>query len=277
MATTRKSKSSAAANDPALRQKKKKLIRGIILLAMLLIVIAGCVLGIYWLKNRMFEDNKRFILRHANIVSSGYWGKDVTTAKRLLNKLDLHIGKSNLFDLKPDKLRQELRSIPNVEDAQVWTVLPDTLEIRIEERTPRAFIGRPRSPRVVDANCVVMNTNECFGVHDKLPVINGGVHTSMNSGEVHTALRPALHLIMAAQRYKNFSVAAVNLSQADNLVILIDYRRGSTSRRYHVTMPRGNYPEWLDILQSAIEDSLRRNDTRNRVNLTFKNQVVMSH
>ena len=277
MATTRKSKTSAGANDPALRQKKKKLIRGIILLAVLLMIAAGCVLCVYWLKNRMFEDNKRFILRHANIVSSGYWGKDAATTRRLLNKLDLHIGKSNLFELKPDKLRKELRSIPNVEDAQVWTVLPDTLEIRIEERTPRAFIGRPRSPLVVDANCVVMNVSECFGVHENLPVINGGVHTAMSSGEVHTALRPALHLIMAVQRYKNFSVAAVSLRHAESLVMLIDYRRGSTVRRYHVTMPRGNYPEWLDILQSAIEDALRRNDTRNRVNLTFKNQVVMSH
>ena len=277
MATVRKSKSSAGTNDPAVRQKKKKLIRGIVLLCVLLMVVIGCALGLYWLKNRMFEDNKHFTLRRVNIVSSGYWGKDGTTAKRLLNKLDLHIGKSNLFGLKPEKLRKELRSIPNVEDARVWTVLPDTLEIKIEERTPRAFIGRPRSPLVVDSNCVVMNVSECFGVHDNLPVINGGVHTSMSSGEVHTALRPALHLIMTVQRYKNFSVAAVSLRHPDNLVSLIDYRRGSTVRRYHVTMPRGNYVEWLDILQSAIEDALRRNDTRNRINLTFKDQVVMSH
>ncbi|MBE6402631.1 MAG: FtsQ-type POTRA domain-containing protein [Lentisphaeria bacterium] len=277
MATVRKSKSPAGTNDPAVRQKKKKLIRGIVLLCILLIVMIGCVLGLYWLKNRMFEDNKRFTLRHVNIVSSGYWGKDSITARQLLNKLDLHIGKSNLFALQPEKLRRELRSIPNVEDARVRAVLPDTLEIKIEERTPRAFIGRPRSPLVVDANGVVMNAGECFGVHDNLPVINGGVHTTMSSGEVHTALRPALHLIMTVQRYKNFSVAAVSLRQPDNLVTLMDYRRGSMVRRYHVTMPRGNYTEWLDILQSAIEDAIRRGDGRNRINLTFKNQVVMSH
>lgn len=273
----RKSKSSAGTVDPAERQKKKKLIRGIILLALLAAIIAGCVLGLYWLKNRMFKDNDHFILRQTNINSSGYWGKNPVTTSRLLRKLDLQIGKSNLFELKLAELRQELRSIPNIADAQIRFILPDTLEINIEERIPRAFIGRPNSPLVADANCVVMNASECFGVHPNLPVINGTLHTSMRSGEVHNALRPALHLIMAVQRYKSFSVAAVSLRQEDNLVMLMDYRQGHKVRRYHVTMPKGNYPEWLDILQSSIEDALRRNDSRNRINLTFKDQVVMSH
>ena len=98
MAVTRKGKTTAGTMDPAERQKKKKLIRGIILLAVLLMIAAGCVLCVYWLKNRMFKENKRFILQHTNIVSSGYWGKDAATTRRLLNKLDLHIGKSNLLN-----------------------------------------------------------------------------------------------------------------------------------------------------------------------------------
>ena len=272
----RKSKGSAGTVDPAERQKKKKLIRGIILLVFLAAVITGCVLWLYWLKNRMFRENEHFTLRHTNIISSGYWGKNPVTSGILLRKLDLQNGKTNLFTLKPAELRQQLRSIPNVADAQVRFILPDTLEIKIEERIPRAFIGRPGSPLVTDANCVVMNTNECFGVHPNLPVINGTLHTTMRSGEVHNALQPALHLIMAVQRYKCFSIAAVSLRQEDNLVMLIDYRKGSKARRYHVTMPKGNYPEWLDILQSAIEDALRRSDSRNRINLTFKDQVVMN-
>lgn len=277
MAAIRKSKKSGGTVDPAERQKKKKLIRGIILLIILALIISSCVLGLYWLKSRMFENNQHFVLQKVNVVSTGYWGQNTQTVNRLLHKLDLQIGKNNLFALKPEKLRRELRSIPNIADAQVWTVLPDSLEIRIEERIPRAFVGRSNSPLVVDANCVVMNAVECFGVHPNLPVINGGIHTNVKSGETHSAMRPALHLIMALQRYKQFSAAAISLRQPENLVALMDYRRGSVVRRYHVTMPRGNYREQLDILQSAIEDARRRQDDRNHINLTFKDQVVLSY
>ena len=277
MAATRKGKGAAGANDPAERQKKKKLIRGIIFLVMLAAVLVGCVLAIFWLKSYMFKNNNHFILRNVNVVSSGYWGRDPLTSNQLLQKLNLQVNSSNLFAISSGQLRKELRSIPNIADAQVWKVLPDTLEIRIEERIPRAFIGRPNSPRVVDANGMIMNSVECFGVHPNLPVINGTVHTTLRAGEIHAALRPALHLIMAVQRYKCFSVAAVSLQQQDNLIMLMDYRRGSTTRRYHVTMPRGNYPQWLDILQSAIEDALRHGDSRNRINLTFKDRVILSN
>ena len=277
MATARKNKSTSGSVDPAVRQKNKKLIRGIILLAILALMIASCIAGMYWMKNRMFEDNRHFILKKVNVVSSGYWGKDSLTANRLMRKLDLQIDKNNIFSLRPEILRRELRSIPNIANAQVWTVLPDTLEIRIEERIPRAFIGRPGSPLVVDANCVIMNSSECFGVHSNLPVINGNMHTTLKAGESHISMRPALHLIMAVQRYQNFSVAAISLRQTDNLTVLMDYRRGSNVRRYHVTMPYGNYREQLDILQSAIENAIQRRDDRNRINLTFKNQVVLSH
>ncbi|MBO5922954.1 MAG: FtsQ-type POTRA domain-containing protein [Lentisphaeria bacterium] len=276
MAAMRQNKKSAGTVDPAARQKKKKLVRGIILLTVLIFLIVGCAAALFWLNNRMFKENKHFILRRANIVSNGYWGKGSHTTDRLLRKLNLHINESNLFAIQPGQLRSELRSIPNIADAQVKVILPDTLEINIEERIPRAFIGRPNSPLVTDANCVIMNSKECFGVHPNLPVINGTVHHSMRAGEVHNALRPALHLIMAVQRYRCFSVAAVSLSQTDNLLMFIDYRNGSVRRRYHVTMPRGNYPQWLDILQSAIEDARRHGDDRNRIDLTNKGQVVMS-
>ena len=277
MAAMRQSKKNAGTVDPAARQKKKKLIRGIILLAVLGGVLAGCTVALFWLNKCMFKENKHFILRNADIISNGYWGKGNLTASKLLRKLDLQIDRSNLFAIDPGQLRRELCSIPNIADAQVKIILPDTLEINIEERIPRAFIGRSNSPLVTDANGVIMNSSECFGIHPNLPVINGTVHHNMRAGEVHAALRPALHLIMAIQRYKCFSVAAVSLSQADNLLMFVDYRQGAMRRRYHVTMPRGNYPQWLDILQSAIEDARRHGDSRNRIDLTNKGQVVLSH
>ena len=81
---------------------------------------------------------------------------------------------------------------------------------------------------------------------------------------------------MSVQRYRCFSVALISLRSPDELFVLMDYRDLRSSRRYHVTMLRGNYQESLDILQSAIEDARRRGDDRIKINMTYANQVVMS-
>ncbi len=275
MAVRSKNKTTAAAN-PAVRQEKKKLLRGIILLAMVCLFIAGCAAALFWLKSRMFKGNEHFLLRVVNIESSGYWGKGIDNRRILMDKLKLRPVRDNLFDLDPAKLKKVLLEVPNIADAEVYKTLPDTLNIRIEERIPRAFIGRPNSPQVVDANCVVMNSRECFGVHPRLPVINGMKHTYLKVGEQHRALQEALNLIMSVQRYPCFSVVMINLSQPDKLVVYMDYRVRSMVRRYHVTMPTGNYPEWLDTLKSAIENARRHGNDHTRINLTFQGQVVLS-
>ena len=261
----------------AARQEKKKLRRGIILLVVLLVLLIGCVAALWWLKHRMFEKNPRFTLQHVQVESSGYWGKDAVKRNALIRKLDLRTGRQNIFDLDLQKLRKQLRSLPNVADAQLHTELPDTLVINIEERVPRAFLGRLNSQLVVDANAMVMNARECFGVHPRMPVIVGMPHRSMRPGVIHPALREALNLIMTVQRYKCFSVALVNLSRSGELFVLMDYRNNKSQiRRYHVTMLTGNYPETLDILRSAIEDARRHGDDRTKIDMSFKGQVVMS-
>lgn len=276
MAVSRKTKNSSQSANPAVRQEKKKLLRGIILLAVLVLLIAGGVAALFWLQDRMFKGNDHFVLRHVNIESSGYWGKGIENRRVLLGKLNLQAGKDNLFELDMRKIRSVLRAIPNIADARVSKTLPDTLNLHIEERIPRAFVGRPNSPQVVDANCVVMNSRECFGVHPRLPVINGMKHTYLKVGEQHRALQEALNLIMTVQRYPCFSVVMVNLSQADKLVVYMDYHVRHMVRRYHVTMPVGNYTEWLDTLKSAIENARRHGNDHNRINLTFQDQVVLS-
>lgn len=276
MAAIRKNKNNSNGDSPALRQEKRKLRRGIILLAILFIFIAGCGVAAWWLKHRMFEQNRHFLLRQVTVESSGFWGKNSENRNALIRKLNLSINSDNLFALDMRKLRRQLRSIPNIADAQVCTILPDTVAISIEERIPRAFLGRPNSDLVADANGMVMHARQCFGVHPKLPVILVPPRCKLYPGEMQPALREALALIIAVQRYSCFSVALISLSRPDELFVLMGYRGIRGSRRYHVTMPIGNYAENLDILRSAIEDARRRGDDRIKINLMFKNQVVMS-
>ena len=274
MAIKTKNKTNAAAT-PAARQEKKKLRRGIIVLVSLAVLCAAVVFGLMRLNKLMFEDNRHFILRRIEVISSGFYGKNQANKRALIGKLDLKINSANLFELDVKKLRQTLRYQPNIADAQVAVLLPDTLQISVEERIPRAFLGRTDSPLVADANGMVMRSRECMGIHPNLPVIAGMPHHSLKAGEIHEKLRDALNLIMTVQRYRAFSVAGVNLSVPDELFVYMDYRFGSNVHRYRVTMPRGNYRENLDILQSAIEAARRRGDTHSRIEMTFDGQVVL--
>lgn len=276
MAPVRKTKNAQNNDSPAVRQEKRKLRRGMVLLAVTFAFIVACGVAIWWLKHRMFEQNRHFLLRQVTVESSGFWGKSVENRHALIRKLDLRINSDNLFALDMKKLRSQLRSIPNVADAQVCTILPDTVAISIEERIPRAFLGRPNADLVTDANGMVMNSRQCFGAHPKLPVIIGIPHAQMHPGVMQPSLREALALIMSVQRYSCFSVALVNLSRQGELFVLMDYRGKGRPRRYHVTMSIGNYPETLDTLRSAIEEARRRGDDRIKINLTYANQVVMS-
>lgn len=276
MPPVRKNKNTVNSDSPAARQEKRKLRRGIILLVIIGCFIVGCIVTAWWLKHRMLEQNRHFLLRRVTVESSGFWGKNNENRNALIRKLDLNLNKDNLFDLDMKKLRSQLRSIPNISDAQICTVLPDTVAISIEERIPRAFLGRPNAELVSDANGMVMTARQCFGVHPKLPVILIPPDCRVYPGVMQPALREALALIMAVQRYQCFSVALISLRSPDELFVLMDYRGLRGGRRYHVTMHRGNYPESLDILRSAIEDARRRGDDRIKINMTYANQVVMS-
>ena len=247
------------------------------MLGVLIVLLAGCAAALWWLKHRMFEKNPNFTLRSIVLDSHGYWGKNTESRQRLINILKLNPGQDNLFALDVRKLRVQLRSMPNIADAQVQIILPDILSIELEERIPRAFLGRSNSALVTDANGMVMPSAECFGVHPNLPVIVGLRNTEIRVGFIHDKLREALKLIMSVQHYRCFTVELISLSHPDELIILMQYRLKNRTLRYHVTMPCGNYRDWLDVLKSAIEDALRHNDSRSKINLTFDGAVVMSN
>lgn len=276
MAVSAKSKSVSNTKSAAVRQEKRKFRRGLVLLILLLVLLCAAVASLFWIKHLMFEKNRNFTLKVVEVANRGYWGKNAETRKRLLNLLKLEPNKDNLFELDVRDIRKRLLGVPNIADAQVQVVLPDTLKLELEERLPRAFLGRSGSNLVADGNGMVMQSSECFGVHPQLPVIVGLRSNAIKPGVQLADLREALSLIMSVQYYRNFRVELVSIGHENELLVLMQYIRNKQQLRYQVTFPHGNYRDLLDILQSAIADALRHNDNRSKVNLTFDGAVVMS-
>ena len=266
-------KKNSSGGSPVRKQERKKIRRGVFALLALLLFLAGAAALFFWLDRQLFDRNARFTLREVRIVSTGYWGRSKETRADLIRFLKLTPGKDNLFELDLRALRKQAAAVPNIAEASVERLLPDTLIIHIEERVPRAFLGYSRSGLVIDANGMVMAADQCFGVHPKLPVIVG-LRGDVQVGRQLAKLAPALDLLMQIQRsMPEFQVLLLSVSQPDRIFASIDYRG---NRRYHVTLPSPSPPELLDVLRSAVEEAVRNNDKRNNVNLLFDGYVVLN-
>jgi len=95
----------------------------------------------------LFTENPVFTIRNLDLSSDGR-----LTPELLQRYAELREGE-NLFRVSSEEIRQRLRSVPLVKDVQVRRQLPDTLEVRVVERTPLARIVVPgyELPLAVDA------------------------------------------------------------------------------------------------------------------------------
>ena len=265
-----------AQNRPAAsmvqRQERKKIRHGVIALVVLVLAVSGLAVLFRWLDHRFFERNARFTLRRIDIQSTGYWGRSNATRADLARFLNLAVGENNLFALSPAAIRGQLTSIPNIADAAVERVLPDTLEIRIQERVPRAWLGSTVSGLVVDANAKVMRSDQCFGVHNGLPLIVG-LRGKVRVGTRLTEVQGALDfLMMVLRNMPEIQLQIISVSQPDRYTVGMKYR---TRRSFQVILPRPVTAELLDEMNSALAETVRCNDSRSTINLLNGGSAVL--
>lgn len=278
MATVRKSKPASTTGKKTVSNvEQKKLKRGLLLIASLLLIVVSCVLALWWIKNRLFAENKRFTLRVVEIHSTGYWAQNENNRVLLLQKVNLQPGRDNLMAMDLPQLRQTLRNIPNIADAQISMELPDKLKISIDERIPWAFIGKKNGNWVVDSEGLIMESKECFGVHSKLPVISVLQRDILNvkSGNKLPAAAEPLKLLAAVKQTKSFTVNTI-IALDDKLCVNMEYHSAGKSSNYMVNMPVGNYEKLLNQIQTVIDNAIKRNERFTVVNVLYNGQTVLS-
>ncbi len=263
-------KSTTAATN---RRERNRVGRALLALALILLIFVGIlILGVF-LKHWLFTGNQRLTLREVEVVTTGYWdGK----APQLANRLGIEPN-SNLYTLRPEALRERLREIPSVESCEVRRILPDTLQLRIIERIPRAALGNPRSPWVVDQTGVVIPRLESMSGSSRLPlpVLIGVNTTELEPGQQLENIRPALDLIMLTVRnFPDIEVIAVDLRNQDKYAVFIRYRKQKSCK---LLIPGNgkNYPMLLSAAQTSIIQAERRGDPRGTFDVSFDGRVVM--
>lgn len=270
MAEVRKKSEKSAAERTGKPSRWRRIVPPLLLFAA---AVGICVAAFLLLREGLFTGNPRLVLREVRVRTTGYW-RD--RGKQLCGRIGLETG-ANLFSLDLRTLRRRLERIPGIASAEVRRIPPDTVELKIEERIPRAVLGNPRSPYVVDEHCVVIPRIESMAEKEKLrlPVVSGISLRQLRPGVAEPRLQGAVDLIMATLRgFPDIRILQLSVARPGFYDLRLTYRENIL---YHVIMPVRNSGNafLLSALQSAIIAARRRGDSRTTFDLSFKGQVIV--
>lgn len=230
--------------------------------------------GFYFAGNWFFFRNNHFTFRIFDLQENGpgYWGNKHA---QLAARAGLQTGKGNLWQIDPAKIRSRILAIPSIASCEVRRILPDTLQVTISERIPRAAIESPQSSRVLAADGIVLNRYESLAMPGTLPVITGfGLVKAPAAGSKCPAADNALKLLNECLRnFPDISIIYINIADKSKMECFLRYRN---RRTYRAILPAdGRFDYLLSALQSTIIDVLKNNDPRNTFDLSYRGQVVI--
>lgn len=257
-------------NEPMSPEKK------LILKLALIFVIFGTVLctlifGAIYLYKAVCSENSNYILRNIEVISNGYWSKKDKIAG---NFLKLKIGKDNIFKLDLKAIKNKTMLLPGVKYCEVRRILPDTLQLEIIERVPRAKIAHHNS-YLIDEEGIVLLKKYCMTSAGNLPLITGVSRKkkfTVNK-QVPEFANAMQILLMCLRYYSDIEIIAVDVSDSEFLKFYIRYAGG---RMRQAIMP--NSTNGADLRLKALRTALIRshvlNDSINIYNLSFEGRIV---
>lgn len=262
---------SGTLNLPSFKLSRK--VKIIIGAAVLLVAVVAAVFGTLYSYHAMFPDNPRFTLRHVVVRSIGWWNDKTAHVQQMT---ELIPGKTGLFQINLADIRARLLREPSIDNATVSRVLPDTIEISISERIPRALLGNQKSALVLDSNAVVMHRDKCLKIDANLPVIIGYPKDSVPSyGKKFDRLVPAVGLIMLTiTEFPDIRIAAINAASRDYLFFTM-YYKNELSKLYRVYIPVKNMNASLVYLTAAMPNVLLPTETRTTIDLRYEGRVTL--
>lgn len=110
------------------------------------ISLAIAIASIVFLAYHMAMSNDRFAVKTIDVSGATH------TSKEAMRRVTAAFAGVNLFKIDIAHVQAELRALPWVSHIEIEKKLPDTLRIRVTERTPWALVQTAGSIRYVDEN-----------------------------------------------------------------------------------------------------------------------------
>ncbi|MBC8002753.1 MAG: FtsQ-type POTRA domain-containing protein [Opitutaceae bacterium] len=234
-----------------------------------------------WLLDRLIYDNGAFAVRHIDPQTDG-----VLSTNYLRVCAGVKPG-ANLFVVDLNQVRRNLELVPWIKSAAVERILPDTLKIRVTERTPVAqFItwqaqanGAPplRVTNHFDAaGFVMLPLNRLYRegsvpVMDQFPEISGSAMSGVPPGryEENPQVRAALRLVEEFERSPMSGVVDITRIDVSTPGVLQCY----TSQGAEATLPLDNLGQQLNRWRLAWDHARERGRFIASIDLSISKNV----
>lgn len=234
-------------------------------------LLCAVIFGAIYLYQAVCTGNSNYILRNVEVNSNGYWdGRDSLVAAFLRLKLK----KDNIFKLDTDKLRLQALRIPGVKQCDIRRILPDTLQLNMIERVPRAKIaGQPAY--LVDEQGIILFKKYCMATSRDLVLLTGvsrnrKFEVNQQAKEFFNAMQI---LLLTLRYYSDIEIIAIDVSDNDFLSMYVRYAKGKLRQ---AVMPNdlSGADLRLKALRTALIRSHNNNDNVKVYNLSFDGRVV---
>jgi cell division protein FtsQ len=223
---------------------------------------------------RYVRNSPRFEVASASDVLVE--GNQYVSPQEVWNALGLPASDSrfgiNIFRLSLDEMHNRVESISWVKSATLTRALPHRLIVRLQERTPIAFVNVDGEVKLVDGDGVILEKPERGNF--AFPVITGlDLATDLADRRARLEIfQNFIHQVSEETASTGWLVSEADLSDADDLkavlvegddTILVHFGHQDFSERFH------------DFL--ALIPEMRKNNSRiNSVDLRYRDQVVVN-
>lgn len=203
--------------DARAQEKKQARVRWVSAVVALFVAIGGCVwvglMGADWIRVQLFATNPLFTMREPDIRTDG-----TLKPQDIRERYDLNAG-INLFALNLARIHADLLTLPGVRTVEIRRQLPDTLVVRVGERSAIALLVTDKISLPVDREGYVLVPRAAVS---RLPVIVGGSVVGLKPGiqiadeKIRDALT-TLDLCETMRLNDTIRVDSINVSHPDNL------------------------------------------------------------
>jgi cell division septal protein FtsQ len=257
------------------RNKRILVVASKVLLA--IAICGGVVYGIRYGSKRLFFENPDYRLTNISVQTDGTLHRDT-----VLKAADLREG-VNIFSVNLGHVQKQLEELPQVDAVQIVRTMPCSIEIKITERKPVAWItsskelGNPFGGEggfLVDARGVLMREKKLLPEYLGLPVIVGCSSESLESGKVvetfeAKAALELLRLSTGSFMQTRFQVREIDVSKGYCLVV-------TDKNHTRVTFGFDNLEGQLQRLEQFLVYSDDSNRELETVNLLVQRNVPVT-
>ena len=198
-------------------------------------------------------------------------GLNKVTRSQVMDVLGADTGR-NVFFIPLEQRQKQLEEIPWIESASVMRLLPNRIQVGIEERTPIAFAQIGSRIQLVDAHGVVMELPR--HTHYSFPVVLGlrdADPLSTRSAQMKLYSRLMSELDAEGTRYST-DLSEVDLSDPENVKITVSDPAGAVL----VHLGNEQFLQRFKIYLSHVGEWRQQFQKLDSVDLRYEGQIIVN-